>query len=324
MRKFQDLFEGCRDAYGTDRGGCVRCYDSHIDLFWKELFRDHLLGINRIGVYPMRTAHTPTGVSWIVKWGCVDFDIKAPGKRRYDFETEDQAHLAAVNLYGALKVCDIESWIERTRSGGRHVWVFMDDWTHASTMRRALLVASEIAGTPTTEVNPKSESLAIGQVGNYVRLPYSEPHGGTDYYQVMVEPDNSFRLALHTFQERVKPNPQGALTSLALACPPVEHSRAQHMASKELVRTSSGVTKKLSGLGWTMFDKGPLSPNVDRSGWLFRLACQCAEDGLTSNEAEAVVYEADDRWCQKFVPRADAMKQIAATVRGAYTRSLTT
>ena len=123
-----------------------------------------------IGVYPMTTIidddWTTVGAThgpwrWTVKWGCIDFD-----------EGDEASWVHASNVHSVLAQLGTKSWIERSRSKGYHVWVFLDHWGDPDTVRRALLGACQIVAAPTKEINPKQVELPEGSIGNYVRLPY--------------------------------------------------------------------------------------------------------------------------------------------------------
>lgn len=145
---FADLFTGREDAYGTDAGGAS----------WQKVsvrnYERHLTGVEPIGIYPVR----PIDGESMVRWGCCDIDTGDWGE--------------AFMLATALKGMGLVPWVERSRSKGWHIWVFVDQWVPAATMRRALKVAYAAIDLPAKEANPKSEKLRATQLGNYVRLPY--------------------------------------------------------------------------------------------------------------------------------------------------------
>ena len=153
-RKIQELFAGNPNWHGADWGQAIPeppDWVAHV----------HDSG-SAIGVSPMKCITHPDTMppAWMVKWGCIDLDVKREGKRRWDYETEQDAHTAAVQSPDwCLNSFDIVSWIEVTKSHGRHVWVFAQEPVPAAVMRRALLVACMVAEVPPTEVNPKSEGF---------------------------------------------------------------------------------------------------------------------------------------------------------------------
>lgn len=324
---FAHLFEGSKKAFGTENGGSVPTTPED----WPELWLNHLYQrATPIGVYPMVenvTFSSPEGAEepdqivfdWGVRWGCIDLDIKREGKRRYDYETEEAAHDAATNLCAVLTQLDIDGWIEVTRSRGRHVWVFSKAFVRARTMRRALLVACEVAGVPPTEVNPKSETLAPGQRGNYVRLPYP---AADLWSRCIIDPEGK-TLGRKEFvaaaTDSAAPSFVFHKASLLYKAPVERHLVAELVPVDDL---PDEVRQKMSGLLWTIYTDGPTEGlDLDRSGWLYRLASMCATERLTPDEAALVVSLSDERHTQKYSERADGEKQIVRTVERAYAAS---
>lgn len=160
---FADLFIGRSDAHGTDTGGAT----------WVQVsgrkYERHLTGVEPIGIYPVR----PIDGKSMVRWGCCDID------------TGDWSE--AFLLATALKGMGLVPWVERSRSKGWHIWIFVDQWVPAATMRRALKVAYAAIDLPAKEANPKSEQLRATQLGNYVRLPYKGGLVRTGERQVMMQ-----------------------------------------------------------------------------------------------------------------------------------------
>lgn len=157
--RFSSLFWGRTDVWYEDT---TRATWGHVNL---NLFREHLTGARMIGTYPI----TDEG---LVKWGCIDID--------------DGDLAKAVTVQSSWQEYGINSWIERSKSKGYHVWVFPEDWCPAETMRRAgLLILWDSYLDPKTEVNPKQFQLWTEPrprnapnhikhgIGNTVRLPYS-------------------------------------------------------------------------------------------------------------------------------------------------------
>jgi hypothetical protein len=68
------------------------------------------------------------------------------------------------------------SWIERSRSGNAHVWVFFTEPIEAWVVRGILKEAILAAGKGAVEVFPKQDQLREDMLGNYINLPY---HGDT-------------------------------------------------------------------------------------------------------------------------------------------------
>jgi hypothetical protein len=144
VQTFANLFVGRTDAYGTDQGGA--CWQA-VTL---ETYERHLTGTEPIGIYPV--------VNNMVRWGCCDIDTG-------DWS---EAYLLAT----ALRGMGLVPWVERSRSKGWHIWIFLPEFVTSTEMRRCLKVAYKAIDLPAKEANPKSEVLRPNQLGNYVRLPY--------------------------------------------------------------------------------------------------------------------------------------------------------
>jgi hypothetical protein len=184
-----------------------------------------------------------------------------------------------------------------------------------------------LVGASTREVNPKSEGE--GQppefLGNYVRLPYP---GGVARESRYIYARNyevgNFPLPRDAFVESAlkKRCALGELEMLAkhYVEPPTLKSR---IAGKALVpyphvevELDAELTGRLGGLAWTILNEGPL-PDGDRSTTLARLAHLCREDGLTPDEALAVITAADLAW-GKFHSRRDGERQLEQMVETAF------
>lgn len=328
-QRFAQLFQGRLDAYGTEEGGAHRVKEDG-----GMVLERHLDGTRPIGVYPIfdhwhfpeNDDYPDVNLGSHVRWGCVDFDIKSDHHPAYDYETEDEAHTAAVDLHRVLAALGVTGWIERTRSCGRHVWVFARMPVPAATMRRALLVACTLAEVSTREVNPKSEHLSPEQLGNYVRLPYPgtvQTPGGVTYgspTRLMLveravdwqayEPYPIDVFAEHAYLSRTQPNVLSEIAEHWTPPPEVEIRVAEPYSGA--LRT---ITTDLDGQSYVVFRDGPTTG--DRSGGLVYLAHGCARSGLSYDDCFAILLDADSRW-GKFSKRADCEKQIGLIASRAY------
>jgi len=318
VARFASLFEGRKDAYGGEEGACYR------DALDEAVFRAHLGGYHEpIGVYPM-VPHYQLGhhhdhdTEWFVKWGAVDLDLKTPTKPSGDYESEQECHIAAVNLQNVLRQLGVTSWIERTRSCGRHVWIFAASWVSAATMRRALLVACSVAGVSTREVNPKAETLKEGQLGNYVRLPYP---GGVGYTRTMFNPNQALAhigimQPLHDFVEEAcaERTPTVTLEHVARLWKP-EPPKPTYTYAPSNSDLQSLIQRMLPLTEAAWYDE----PD-DRSAALARLARRAALQrfpSYDSDEVYALVEAADERW-GKYVGRPDREQRLGEIVERAF------
>ncbi len=267
---FTSLFRGRGDVYGHEEGRCVKEPLTH------EVFKRHLEGIQAIGVYPM----VPINNVQHVAWGCSDIDI------------EDLA--GARKIQSALSAVNVTAFVERSRSKGYHVWVFAENVVPASDMRRMLLCAHQVAEYPAREVNPKQETLATGQYGNYVRLPYFNAEDMTDSHRRILD-DNNQAVSLHDFvsaasSSRVRREHIADLAKLwrePVATPAVI-DMSQSVGVKEALM-------QLSPLGKVIWRDGPL-PTKDRSTTLARLGHECVRSCMSPSETKIVLVDADKRW----------------------------
>ena len=112
-------------------------------------FDAHLLGNGAgLGLPPLRLDGT-------VKFAAIDLDEP-------DFEAAREMQ----------KYIPGPSFLERSRSGNAHVWVFFEPPIEAWVVRGILREAILAAGKGAVEVFPKQDRLLEGMVGNYINLPY--------------------------------------------------------------------------------------------------------------------------------------------------------
>lgn len=311
---FARLFEGNRAAYGGEEGRAIRCAGNE----WVQAVLAHFDGSGpAIGVYPMVFQAARTGVhgadlndadisQWYVRWGCVDFDIASDGHEVFDYPNEAEAHAAATNLQKVLAAFGISSWVERTRSAGRHVWVFSAVWLPARLMREALLVATDIAGVSQREVNPKSDgsNLTPDQLGNYVRLPYNE--GGERKILVDGQEISAITFVGMAIEQQTD---RATLERVAsLYRPPVP---VIEWESSKLDEYNGRVPKVVRHV----IENGP--NDNDRSKGLLYIAHECMKAGLSPQHALELVMIADDAW-GKYTGRRDREQRLIEIVERAW------
>ena len=296
--EFMGLFQGNQLAYGGDEGRAVRCTKAE----WQSVLTAHWDGTGpAVGVYPL--VYDGDG-GWGVRWGCVDFDIKSPGHAKYDYETEAEAAIAAENLQRVLAAFGVTAWIERTRSHGRHVWIFCVDWLPAKVVREALLVATEIAGVSQREVNPKSDgsNLTPDQLGNYVRLPC---HGE----RVILQGTRSMPKEEFVTAAREALADRLTLERVAtLYRPPAPTIEWNAPALDEYDGTIPRVVRHV-------IENGP--NDGDRSKGLLYIAHECMKAGLSPKHALDLVSIADDVW-GKYTGRRDREQRLIEIVERAW------
>lgn len=287
---FGDLFVGRDDVYGSEHGSCIEGLP---------IYDNHLHGDGPIGIYPLvetRPGTTNDGV-WYVHWGCVDFD-----------EGEDDSWVYAQNLRLVLETFGVTGWVERSRSKGYHVWVFLETWMPAEVVREALLAATQIAGAPTKEINPKQTWLAPEKkgYGNYVRLPY--PKDRNWERRCMIRPNGAL-VTLKDFVADARANRAGIAELEHLQQLYVPPTKSKPPLVVNPVDLTGDVMKRLDGLSFTILTKGPKerldgSPG-DRSEALFAMANSMLRGGTVSREeAWELMIQGDLAW-GKFLARGD-------------------
>lgn len=158
VRGFMDLFDGRVDAYGLGTGRVARLKGPYVyELLWYKRFRAHLRGVGPgLGVFPLLDDAT-------CRFAAIDLDEP-------DFTAAFAMKHRIEAAHGA------PAWVERSRSGNAHVWVFFSKRVPAFAVRALLREYAAAAGKPTVEIFPKQDRLGPGMVGNYINLPY---HGDT-------------------------------------------------------------------------------------------------------------------------------------------------
>lgn len=265
---FVTLFRGRADCYGAWEGGCIRrpltvaSFDRHLD------------GTEPIGVYPCITID---GQAMCV-WGCSDIDYPDPTD--------------AINLKAAFQQVGITAWLERTRKGW-HVWVFATQLVPAEHMRNMFLAAHQVIDVPPKEVNPKQTTLHVGQVGNYVRLPYP---GGLGERCVVDTDEKSmgYNIPLEDFVSRALET-RATPEQIAEVASYYHEPPAPQLALREETGDVAVAASMLTPLGKVIYREGPIEGR-DRSTTITHLAHECVKSGLSPTDALLVLEEADWRW----------------------------
>jgi hypothetical protein len=298
--KFASVFAGRTDAYGDDAGFCVHEEVTFVN-YWA-----HLWDAGPIGIYNVADGN-------VVRWGAIDID--------YDDIQE------AWNVHDLLKSVGVNSWVERSRSKGYHVWTFVDDWIPAATMRRALLVVRDFLKIKAREVYPKQEELTPDKpLGNWLRLPY--PGALTDIYswqhgrRVMMERENFIvGLPLQEFLSHADlyADPLKLEALAARWHEPRRVATTQFSVDDQWGAKARIALHRLNvPLLWHIVKHGP-SEGQDRSSTLMRIANMAMKHGATMPECGAIVAHADTQpWCQKYVGRADGVDRIEEIVVRVY------
>jgi hypothetical protein len=159
--RFRALFQGLDTAFGTGKGQWIKRPPRPED------FINHLAGRGPgIGIAPLRPDNT-------VMFAAIDLD-----EPDFTAAREMQTYLPG------------QSFIERSRSGNAHVWVFfsapIEAWVPMGVLREATLAA----GKKHVEVFPKNHDFSRVRLGNYINLPF---HG--QERPVLIGDDQQFALS---------------------------------------------------------------------------------------------------------------------------------
>jgi len=153
-------FEWQRPICQKPKVKCSNCKYRTLLPLSDDVIYDHLIGKNTIGIYPLLQNET----CWFL---AVDFDKKS-------WQHDVQAFIAT------CKELNIPASIERSRSGnGCHVWIFLEDATSASLVRKlghvllslTLLKRSEVGLDSFDRLFPNQDTLPKGGFGNLIALP---------------------------------------------------------------------------------------------------------------------------------------------------------
>lgn len=309
--RFAQLFDGNKEAYGAEEGAAVRLsgVKGWDDL--SDVVRAHLDGsAEPIGVYPM----VQLADGWYVKWGCIDFDLG-----------DEESFIHARNVQMASYAVGLHGWVERSRSKGYHVWFFCGHWVPAEMMRHALLALCQVVDAPAKEINPKQVTLADGQLGNYVRLPYPG-HYAPEH---VGPPDQRRRVMVDEVGETI-PVDEFLERTAQLDCLADYKRVAKYYVApvrKSVIRRNwsdleGSAVERMSPMALKIWQEGPLenpdSPTNYRGQTLFKLAKLLLEHGRHSfDEALILLRDADERW-GKFHERPDADRWLMQLMESAW------
>jgi len=168
-KQFAAIFEGLNLAYGTYRidrqqnngkntGKATVVKAPRTDEMWE----NHLTGKgDALGIIPINEENKVT-------WGCIDVDT-------YPLDhTELIQKIRRMKL--PLVVC-------RSKSGGAHCFLFVDQWVAAKEMQEVLQHVAAALGYGDCEIFPKQIKLFLerGDVGNFLNLPFYDAEEGLRY-----------------------------------------------------------------------------------------------------------------------------------------------
>jgi len=152
-------FEGSKVAHGTttvgkmNRSGKAEA-DSRIvrEPLSEQIMQGHIDGKQGIGAIPINDENQ-------CKWGALDIDI-------YDLDHN--------KLQASIKKLGLPLLHCRSKSGGAHLYLFLDEYEPANVVREYLSEMSVALGHSGCEIFPKQDKILAdrGDVGNFINLPY--------------------------------------------------------------------------------------------------------------------------------------------------------
>ena len=157
--RFLNLFQGLHRAHGqyridpaaTGEGKVSGRAVTVLEPLTLEKWVDHLEGKLGVGSIPIRDDAT-------CEWGAIDIDTYP---------------LDLPALENKLKELDIPLVPCRTKSGGAHLYLFLNSPVSADKVRSYLMRFASALGHPGVEIFPKQTKLASQRdVGNWINMPY--------------------------------------------------------------------------------------------------------------------------------------------------------
>lgn len=159
IKRFMALFEGFEQAHGqtiikgTRKGGKEEADSRVIRTPLDEgHVEKHFEGTVGAGSIPITARND-------CRFGCIDVDV-------YPLDHAD--------LVKQCIAIDVPAVVCRSKSGGAHVYFFIEGWISAADMRDKLGEIAASLGYGSSEIFPKQEKLLVerGDVGNFINLPY--------------------------------------------------------------------------------------------------------------------------------------------------------
>jgi len=167
--KIAQIFDGLKQAYGTYRIDRTQANGKNTgqanvirEPRTTELWEGHLSGDgDSIGIIPINEDNS-------AKWGAIDID-------QYNFDHK--------SLLSRIRKLKLPLVVCRSKSGGAHVFLFVNEWVPAKDMQDTLTHLCAALGFGGSEIFPKQIALNLerGDVGNFLNLPYYNAEEGLRY-----------------------------------------------------------------------------------------------------------------------------------------------
>jgi len=212
IEKFINIFKGLERAHGctniapvTENGVKVKGQSFvRRQPVIPQLWQDHLEGKQSLGIIPIRDDNKCI-------WGCIDIDSYAGFDHKKLIDKIKEAKLPLV-------VC-------RSKSGGAHVFLFIEEPVEAELMRDKLTEIKTVLGYGGSEVFPKQIKLkSQDDTGNFLNLPYFN-YTKTTRYAFLENGEAASIDGFFGLYERNKQTPQ-QLHKIKIERPVTEYSDA--------------------------------------------------------------------------------------------------
>ncbi|MER8923410.1 hypothetical protein [Mesorhizobium sp. M0802] len=176
--RLYELFEGDRNHHGTyDKG--LHLVGSKMEMKDEtgrgprdvpgsptpDLWRQHLGGVVPLGIRPVRA-------DGMCRWGVIDVDGR-------DVPSGSYGDVRLADVVNEVERANLPLIVCRSKSGGAHLMLFLDDWTPQKTVNGALKVMAAKLGFPRADVFPRADGP-----GNWLNMPYFEGDQRTNRYAV--------------------------------------------------------------------------------------------------------------------------------------------
>ena len=156
VEQFQQLFTGLQRGFGLLHGDDYRYVKGRPTT---ELFQQHLEGKASLGTVPI----TDKGNC---RYGLIDDDSHKKGgvKKDFDYKT----------LLEKIKFLKLPLTVFKSKSGGAHCYLFLDQYYKAGDVRHILKKFAYALGyeRDAVEIFPKQNELKPSDQGNFINLPY--------------------------------------------------------------------------------------------------------------------------------------------------------
>lgn len=160
VQRLMALFAGNTSAHGTHGKAIANGNGAKVEIkstartlkepVTAELWRQHIDGTRPLGIISIRKDGT-------CLWGAIDVD---------DYNTN---HAELVEKIGRLR---LPLHVFRSKSNGAHLFLLLREPQLAAAVRACLNKMARTLGLEGCEIFPKQETLAEGQVGNWLNMPY--------------------------------------------------------------------------------------------------------------------------------------------------------